>query len=101
MSHNTIKFTLYAILIYTDEPCDKIDDTDEQPEQNGKVDKTASNDGADDSTRPSCSTSSSSKPLESSTKPPMPKKKKMSNFEKGIALMCKSLNETSQNEVER
>ena len=39
MSHNTIKFTLYAILIYTDEPCDKIDDTDEQPEQNGKVDK--------------------------------------------------------------
>ena len=104
MSHNTIKFTLYAILIYTDEPCDKIDDTDKQPEQNGKVDKTASNclaTGADDSTRPSCNTSSSSKPLESSTKPPMPKKKKISNFEKGIALMCKSLNETSQNEMER
>lgn len=87
MSHNTIKFTLYAILIYTDEPCDKIDDTDEQPEQNGKVDNTASNclaTGADDSTKPSCSTSSSTKPLESSTKPPMPKKKKMSNLKKGL-----------------
>ena len=104
MSHNTIKFTLYAILIYTDEPCDKIDDTDEQPEQNGKVDKTASNclaTGADDSTKPSCSTIAVANHLNQVQSLQCQKKKKMSNFEKGIALMCKSLNETSQNEMER
>ena len=36
-----------------------------------------------------------------SKKQTSPKKKKMSNFEKGISLMCKTLNETSEKEFER
>ena len=34
-------------------------------------------------------------------KQPVAKRKKMSNFEKGIALMCNTLNETSERELEK
>jgi hypothetical protein len=69
----------------------------EQGENEKDVDKAAPS--CPDTEKPSTSESTqveSSRDLHS-----MPKRKKMSNFEKGIELMCKTLNESSEKEMER
>lgn len=71
----------------------------EPHDDNNKADDTIPNfDDQEDSGEPS--NPERSTPAES-TKLPMPRKKKLSNFEKGISLMCTTLNETSKREMER
>jgi hypothetical protein len=92
-----------SIFSYTVEPSDRVSDIVEQPEQTSKYGEEAPNcsetDDQDNSEKPSSSIKEDTS-IET-CKQPMAKRKKMSHFEKGIALMCKTLNETSEKEMER
>jgi hypothetical protein len=89
--------TYYNYLSLEDKHVDCGKEPGEQAENEKDVDKAAPS--CPDTEKPSTSESTqveSSRALHS-----MPKRKKMSNFEKEIELMCKSLNESSQKEMER